>query len=178
MQTKPDVMNIRTIKSEDIPDIQLYMDQVLEFFESQIGANKRTAKEPIFTKTMINNYVKADVISPPIKKKYSKEALMDLAMVYAFKQVLSIQDTQALIKALHTLEASPYGRFKAIEDTILKNIKDTYPDPNHESAEDKDSLEPLVSQIVALTLEASIKKGIAEKLLDQLSNSISDSASK
>ncbi len=172
MQIKPDVMNIETINSEDIPEIQLYMDQVLEFFETQIGANKRTDKEPIFTKTMINNYVKAEVIPAPVKKKYSKDAIMDLNMVYAFKQVLSIQDTQSLINALHQLDEQPYMRFRATEDKILSTLKSSF------SSETGGSEEQLISQIIALTLEASIKKRIAEKLLDQLSNSKSDSASR
>ena len=55
MQIHPDFMNFDTINEEDIPEIQLYMDQVLEFFETRLGANKRTDQDTIFTKTMINN---------------------------------------------------------------------------------------------------------------------------
>lgn len=165
MQIHSDFMNFDTINSDDIPEIQLYMDQVLDFFETKLGANKRTDKEAIFTKTMINNYVKAEVVPSPVKKKYAKEAIMDLIMVYAFKQVLSLQDTQSLIKALNQIEDEPYKHFRNTEEAILTTLKENY--KSHEI----DSSEALISQIVALTLEASIKKRLAEKLLDQLSNS-------
>ena len=165
MQIHSDFMNFDTINRDDIPEIQLYMDQVLEFFETKLGANKRTDQEAIFTKTMINNYVKADVVPSPVKKKYAKEAIMDLVMVYAFKQVLSLQDTKALIKALNQIEDEPYNHFRNTEEAILKTLKANY------THSEIDSNETLISQIVALTLEASIKKRLAEKLLDQLSNS-------
>ncbi len=165
MQIHSDFMNFNTINSDDIPEIQLYMDQVLEFFETKLGANKRTDQEAIFTKTMINNYVKADVVPSPVKKKYAKEAIMDLIMVYAFKQVLSLQDTKALIKALNQIEDESYNHFRATEEAILKTLKANY------THSEINSNEALISQIVALTLEASIKKRLAEKLLDQLSNS-------
>jgi len=165
MQIHSDFMNFDTINSDDIPEIQLYMDQVLEFFETKLGANKRTDQEAIFTKTMINNYVKAEVVPSPVKKKYAKEAIMDLIMVYAFKQVLSLQDTKALIKALNQIEDEPYNHFRKTEEAILETLEENY---NNSAI---DSNEALISQIVALTLEASIKKRLAEKLLDQLSSS-------
>ncbi|GAU76390.1 DUF1836 domain-containing protein [Fusibacter sp. 3D3] len=165
MKIQTELMNFDTIDSNDIPEIQLYMDQVLEFFETKLGANKRTDKELIFTKTMINNYVKAEVIPSPLKKKYSKEAIMDLTMVYTFKQVLSLQDTQSLIKALNQIEDEPYNHFRQIEEAILIALKETYKSGAFSSNE------ALISQIVALTLEASIKKRLAEKLLDQLLSS-------
>ncbi|MBF4693307.1 DUF1836 domain-containing protein [Fusibacter ferrireducens] len=165
MQIPSDFINFNTVKSDDIPEIQLYMDQVLDFFETKLGANKRTDQEPIFTKTMINNYVKANVVPSPVKKKYAKEAIMDLIMVYAFKQVLSLQDTKSLIKALNQIEAEPYNHFISTEEAILSALKADY------IGNEIDSDETLIAQIVALTLEASIKKRLAEKLLDQLSNS-------
>ena len=65
---------IQYIKSADIPNIDLYMDQVTTFMESKL---KNTSRNPeadkILTKTMINNYAKNDLLPPPVKKKYSKE---------------------------------------------------------------------------------------------------------
>ena len=60
---------VEYIKSEDIPNIDLYMDQVTTFMDSQLAASKRHDDDKILTKTMINNYAKNDLLPPPVKKK-------------------------------------------------------------------------------------------------------------
>ena len=81
---------IQHIKSEDIPGIDLYMDQVTTFMESRL---KNTLRNPesdkVLTKTMINNYAKNDLLPPPVKKKYSKEHVLMLIFIYYFKGILS-----------------------------------------------------------------------------------------
>ena len=60
------------VKSEDIPDIQLYMDQVTTFMDSHLASTRRYPSDKILTKTMINNYAKNHLLPPPEKKKYSR----------------------------------------------------------------------------------------------------------
>ena len=72
------VSRIDYIKPEDIPNIDLYMDQVTTFMEEQLSSTKRYEDDKILTKTMINNYAKNNLLPPPIKKKYSKEHLLVL----------------------------------------------------------------------------------------------------
>ena len=60
------------IRPEQIPDIQLYMDQVTTFMEEHLQGSKRYPEDKVLTKTMINNYAKNDLLPPPVKKKYSK----------------------------------------------------------------------------------------------------------
>ena len=90
---------IQHIKSEDIPGIDLYMDQVTTFMESRL---KNTSRNPesdkVLTKTMINNYAKNDLLPPPVKKKYSKEHVLMLIFIYYFKGILSINDIQTLLE--------------------------------------------------------------------------------
>ena len=62
-------IKFRGIRKNTIPNIPLYMDQILNFFEEKLNILKRNDDEKIFTKTMINNYVKAKVIPKPYKKK-------------------------------------------------------------------------------------------------------------
>ena len=50
--------SIDYIKPEDIPNIDLYMDQVTTFMDEQLAASKRYESDKILTKTMINNYAK------------------------------------------------------------------------------------------------------------------------
>ena len=88
------------INPEDIPNIDLYMDQVTTFMDEHLAACKRMDDDKILTKTMINNYTKNDFLPPPVKKKYSKEHMYLLIFLYYFKNVLSITDIQKIFKPL------------------------------------------------------------------------------
>ena len=85
------------IKPEDIPNIDLYMDQVTTFMEEQLVSSKRYTDDKILTKTMINNYAKNKLLPPPEKKRYSKEHVLMLIFIYYFKNILSINDIQTLL---------------------------------------------------------------------------------
>lgn len=91
---------IEYIKPEDLPNIDLYMDQVTTFMDSQLSVSKRHPEDKILTKTMINNYAKNNLLPPPVKKKYSKEHLLALIFIYYFKNILSIGDIQAILNPL------------------------------------------------------------------------------
>ena len=92
---------IQYIKSADIPNIDLYMDQVTTFMESKL---KNTSRNPeadkILTKTMINNYTKNNLLPPPVKKKYYREHLLLLVFIYYFKNILSIKDIETVLAPL------------------------------------------------------------------------------
>mgnify|MGYP002738245050 FL=1 len=91
------VSRIDYIKPEDIPNIDLYMDQVTTFMEEQLVSSKRYADDKILSKTMINNYAKNKLLPPPEKKRYSKEHVLMLIFIYYFKNILSINDIQTLL---------------------------------------------------------------------------------
>lgn len=89
---------IEYIKAEDIPDIDLYMDQVTTFMDARLKNTTRHPNEDkVLTKTMINNYAKNNLLPPPIKKKYSKEHVLLLIFIYYYKGLLSINDIQTLL---------------------------------------------------------------------------------
>ncbi|MDE7269264.1 MAG: DUF1836 domain-containing protein, partial [Acetatifactor sp.] len=74
------------INPSDIPNIDLYMDQVTTFMDSRLRAGVRNpGEDKILTKTMINNYAKNDLLPPPVKKKYSKEHIILLIFIYYYK---------------------------------------------------------------------------------------------
>ena len=83
------------IKLDDIPEIDLYMDQVIQLFESKLSAQKRNEDEKILTKTMINNYAKGKLLLPIKNKKYSKEHLILMSLIYNLKGALSINDIKS-----------------------------------------------------------------------------------
>ena len=86
------------IRSSEIPNIDLYMDQVTTFMDSRLRhLVRKPGPDKVMTKTMINNYAKNDLIPAPLKKKYSKEHVLLLLFVYYFKSFLSIGDIQTLL---------------------------------------------------------------------------------
>ena len=176
------ISRIDYVKSTDIPNIDLYMDQVTSFMDKELKSTKRYEDDKILTKTMINNYAKNDLLPPPVKKKYSKEHLMVLTFIYYFKNLLSIGDIEKLLapitekffhaddnidiariydevcecdkKRTHILQEDIKSAFEASKDTFL----DT-------EGEDKELLQ-YFSFICMLSLDVYVKKQIIEKLID------------
>ncbi len=92
---------ISYIRYDDIPNIDLYMDQVTTFMDEKLQATTRNpGEDKILTKTMINNYAKNDLLPPPVKKKYSREHMMILIMIYYLKGVLSFNDIHEVLKPI------------------------------------------------------------------------------
>ena len=84
---------------ERMPEIYLYMDQVLSYMEKQLGIFDRNG-EGVLTSSMVNNYVKAGVLPRPEKKKYSRDHLAMLTMICMLKSSLSIPDISSLMNLL------------------------------------------------------------------------------
>ena len=92
---------VKHINPEDIPNIDLYMDQVTTFMDNKLrSASRYPDEDKIMTKTMINNYAKNDLLPPPVKKKYSKEHVLLLVFIYYYKGILSISDIQTLLRPI------------------------------------------------------------------------------
>jgi rRNA processing protein Gar1 len=86
------------IHTNDIPGIDLYMDQVTTFLQDNLrGLSRDPEGDKFLTKTMINNYVKNKVLFPPVKKKYNRDHIMLLIVIYYMKSFLSIGDIRSVI---------------------------------------------------------------------------------
>ena len=108
------------LTSHDIPDLDLYMDQIMTLFDQHLDDNKRYEDDKLLTKTMINNYSKAKVISPVKGKKYTKEQIIQMLMIYYLKNNLTIQEIKKVLSPLYE---------KNIE---LKGIYDQFIQIKHE----------------------------------------------
>ena len=95
-----DLRKTTYVKPDEIPTIELYMDQVTTFMDTHMASSKRSDDDKILTKTMINNYAKNDLLPQPIKKKYGKNHLLMMIFIYYFKGFLSISDIQELLNPL------------------------------------------------------------------------------
>ena len=169
-------------KLEALPDINLYMDQVITFMEKELYPTKRHEEDPILTKTMVNNYVKNNLLPPPEKKKYSKEHLLLLIFIYYFKNILSINDIQTLLapitekyfrtdnefdltKVYSEVFSMEHSQIEYLKKDLLKryNIADqTFQDSPEE---DRQFLQQF-SFICLLSFDVYCKKLLIEKLVD------------
>lgn len=100
----------------ELPTIDLYIDQLVTLLENYLSGyikNDNEKEEKIITKTMINNYVKHNIIKSPINKKYNKEHIASLFVIFVLKQVYSINDIKKLISlAIETSSIElAYNRF-------------------------------------------------------------------
>ena len=129
------------IAPEDLPSIELYMDQVTTFMDKYLSQNKRYEEDKTLTKTMINNYTKNNLLPPPEKKRYTKEHLILLIYIYYLKNVISISDIQIMLKPLidhyfenpdapHSLEEIYASLYKLeqrqhfrVENSIMKTFE-------------------------------------------------------
>ncbi len=183
---KESLDRIEYIKAEDIPDIELYMDQVTTFMGAHL---KNTTRNPesdkILTKTMINNYAKNDLLPPPSKKKYSKDHVLLLIFIYYYKGILSISDIQKLLapitdrffandeeldlagvyEEVFGLEREQKDALKADVEEKFRIAQDTFGDAPEETRE----FLKIFSFICMLSFDVYVKKLLIEKILDGFS---------
>jgi hypothetical protein len=87
-------------KWDEIPELDLYLDQVLLYVNNVCGSSISAADKGL-TASMINNYVKHGYISKPVKKKYQRRQVARLIAITTLKTVFSIQEISATLNMLH-----------------------------------------------------------------------------
>ena len=170
------------IKTADIPNIELYMDQVTTFMDSQMASSKRYPDDKVLTKTMINNYAKNHLLPSPNKKKYSKEHVLMLIFIYYFKSFLSISDIQALLTPLadryfqkedglnvEDLYNEVFGMEKEQVEYLKKDLMEKYQTASKSFADagekDREFL-TMFSFICLLSFDVYMKKQLIESIID------------
>ena len=88
------------VQPGEIPNIDLYMDQVTKFMDEHLESSKRRTDDKLLTKTMINNYTKNNLLPSPEKKKYTKDHMYTLLFIYYLKNVMPMDDMQSILKPL------------------------------------------------------------------------------
>ena len=197
MENFPSIQNIlndfinhmeerQPISASDLPNIDLYMDQVTTFMEEHLKKTRRHPGDKILTKTMINNYAKNDLLPPPTKKKYSREHMLVLIFIYYFKNLLSITDIQALLKPLtekyfkndkdfgmEEVYKEVFSLEKGELEKLQKDMEEKYAVSKETfkgaPEEDREFLQ-LFSFICILAFDTYMKKTLIEKLVDSLNS--------
>ena len=172
------------IKAEEIPNIDLYMDQVTTFMDSHLEHSKRYPEDKILTKTMINNYAKNRLLPPPNKKKYSKDHMFLLLFIYYFKNILSINDIQSLLMPicekyfgrkeglnLEEIYEEVFALEKEQLDLLIRDVEKKYQVASGTFTslpeEEQDAMQSF-SFICMLAFDVYVKKQIIESLIDHM----------
>jgi hypothetical protein len=175
---------ISYVQPEELPNIDLYMDQVTTFMDRHLESSKRYDEDKLLTKTMINNYTKNELLPSPNKKKYSKDHMYLLILIYYLKSVLSITDIQAILKPLNEKFFDGAGEVpfekiyeeifaiqKAQSDVVAKDVarkwkavQGTY--DNVKDKEQQDFLRTL-SLVCMLSFDVYMKKQMIEQIIDK-----------
>lgn len=179
------------ITTADIPNIDLYMDQVTGFMDQHLDPIKRHHEDKALTKTMINNYAKNKLLPPPNRKRYNREHLLILLFIYYYKGILQLNDIEVILKPLNekyftghssvtltdiydevfTMEPDEKERIYAEVDRMSKISHDSFSADNPKfselSDEDRSELQ-LFSFLCELGLDVFMKKLLMEKIADKL----------
>ena len=145
-------------KWEELPDIDLYMDQVIALMNRYL--DNRT-KDKMITPSMVNNYVKMKVMPAPVKKKYTREHLMYLIVICVLKQVMPLSSVETVLKdGLEQTEPAVFGgRFREL-----------YGDAFRTAAEETISLTAAgasrTDAMLSLAMKAQAEQNLAEDLLE------------
>lgn len=176
--------SLTTIIPEEIPEIDLYMDQVTTFMDTHLASTKRIREEKILTKTMINNYAKNNLLPPPEKKKYSKNHILMLILIYYFKNILTFNDIEQIFAKIGKNHFAPgsmpemtevYTVIQGLEDKLRESLKSdlttkfelasvTFKD----AKEDDQEYLRLFAFICELAFDVYVKKQMLEMMAMQL----------
>lgn len=126
LKEKFDTLNLQNqLTLEEIPEIDLYMDQVTQLFDNKFNDSKRTEEDKALTKTMVNNYAKGKLLMSIKNKKYSKEHLILMSLIYNLKGALSISDIKgSLNKIVASLENEEDYPLRDLYKLYLEQYKD------------------------------------------------------
>lgn len=172
-----DLTNFSLPKWRNLPDLDLYMDQVVTYLERELTHLTVEEQEKMITTWMINNYVKGGLLNNPVKKKYSREHIAYLLAICSIKQILSISDIASLFdfqKGNNRESAVIYEFFRKTQSDMVKSIAKESIDKiipflDEEKLDDEQLNCFLYNFVFKLAIEAEVKKIIANKMLYLLS---------
>jgi len=118
----------------DFPDMALYSDQVVSFINSELSQYGQSGGE-VLTKTMLSNYVKNELIPPPVKKKYDKEQMVMLEVILCLKNAFKMDDIKTLMKPFVESRKSSFDEEIDFNE-IYEKMQPIYAQKRKEAAEE------------------------------------------
>lgn len=104
-----DLMKYHCPRWQELPDLELYVDQVVSFLQDNLAMLIKDKENPVITASMINNYVKQGILEAPTKKKYNKKHLAYLFVICIFKRLMSISEIGEYIELMQRMYSTEEG---------------------------------------------------------------------
>ena len=164
-----DVEQMSDLKSEDIPALDLYMDQIMTLFDIHLADNKRYDDDKLLTKTMINNYSKEGLLKPIKGKKYSKDHILQMLLIYSLKNTISIQEIKKVLQPYHdqTEKIEPiYNEFLNTKKELSHYVTSSMQKFIEEKNLDLNNPDQLTILLLFICALSNQYKMLAEKILD------------
>lgn len=152
----------RPEKWEQIPDIDLYMDQVIGYMTRQHIGLELDDDEESLTSAMINNYIKSGLLPRAHGKKYDREHIGYLTAICLLKQVLSVGEAGVLLsnQMEHRSIEDFYNNYNKVLDEEYNKVAD--------SIKDNASEEELAQEALRLAVSSYAQKLACKKILDDI----------
>jgi DNA-binding transcriptional MerR regulator len=164
----------KELGSRDIPNIDLYVDQILNIFSSRLYEGSERYHDRLLTKTMINNYSKEGLITPIKGKKYSKEQILQMLTVYTLKSTLSIGEIKRILVGLYSDDhfgeaelTGIYDKHLAIKEENKERVRGTIDEILEKNSLDIDNDVDYISLICALSSLSAQLKSVAQAMIGE-----------
>ena len=172
------------INADDFPEMEIYMDQAETFLNKELSVYKKNEKDKVITKTMIGNYVKHNMMPRPVNKKYSKDHLIMLSLIYYLKGSFQMEEIEKIVRPLIENYNSEFddkidltALYEGIlgiqakeQESLAQSVTNMIEESKYHLREtelsDDDMLE-LFMLIVNLSMKADAQKFLAHKLLQE-----------
>ena len=168
-----DALNDAELRSSEIPNIDLYVDQIINLMSEKLKEGSDRYAERQLTKTMINNYSKDGIITPVKGKKYNKEQILQMLTVYTLKGTLSIGEIKRLILGAYEAEGFDGDSLRELYDRHLdiKDVNREYAIEALDGIVERNSLDvendvDYISTVCALVALSAQLKHIAQAMID------------
>ena len=166
VSTMEDIANTSFPSWDELPEFELYMDQVIAIVNRYMGNMADLMHdEKIITQAMINNYVKNKLIPPPVKKRYSKIHIAALLIICSCKQSMNISSIMAFLDFESNEKMRVcYQNFLINRNSVIQEMK-TLIDTKVKTI-DKDQSAELIRMAQKSALRSGYYKIFAQKMLD------------
>ena len=158
------------IQPEEIPDLEIYMDQLTTYLDKRLSFYSREAEAPFITRSMVNNYSKARLLPPPVSKRYSRIHMMVLSLICQLKRLFTIQDLGKLLAPV-SQEKQTEGLYRLFLEAQREVFART-PEITRELLAPRDGegdgLEEKSALVVQLAVRAQRDLLLAERILDTM----------
>ena len=186
--------SLHHVHAGSLPSLDLYMDQVTGFMEEHLASMKRHPEDKALTKTMINNYAKNKILPPPVGKRYNKNHMLILLLIYYYKSMLSLSDIRTVVDPLaenyFSLHSKPRltdiyeeifsfanGEMQSLTEDLEKKFRTanssfSEQDPAFADLEEQERVQlQSFSFLSLLAFDVYLKKQLMEKIVDRMEES-------